>query len=164
MKLCVNEHSWLLLSLRIGKVFSCRGQRTLRNWMVCITTHNSPNCGKMNIPPSRRVDLEENRFKGAMEKKQTKKRGGIWCVLLKIALPYVADNKKKFTNKSAISLQSVCYYQRNKEQGVLGNRLHCASDNKKIDWLLNGTSTADFQIIIRLFQLVQSFVFSFAFL
>ena len=29
---------------------------------------------------------------------------------------------------------------------------------KKIDWLLNGTSTADFQIIIRLFQLVQSFV------
>ena len=106
-----------------------------------------------------------------MEKKQTKKKkekkrggGGIWCVLLKIALPYVADNKKKFTNKSAISLQSVCYYQRNKEQGVLGNRLHCASDNKKIDWLLNGTSTADFQIIIRLFQLVQSFVFSFAFL
>ena len=104
-----------------------------------------------------------------MEKKQTKKKdkkkgGGIWCVLLKIALPYVADNKKKFTNKSAISLQSVCYYQRNKEQGVLGNRLRCASDNKKIDWLLNGTSTADFQIIIRLFQLVQSFVFSFAFL
>ena len=29
---------------------------------------------------------------------------------------------------------------------------------KKIDWLLNGASTADFQIIIRLFQLVQSFV------
>ena len=103
-----------------------------------------------------------------MEKKQKKKRqkkgGGKWCVLLKIARPYVADNKKKFTNKSAISLQSVCYFQRNKEQGVLGNRWHCASDNKKIDWLLNGTSTADFQIIIRLFQLVQSFVFSFAFL
>ena len=105
-----------------------------------------------------------------MEKKQTKKKktkkkgGGIWCVPLKIALPYVADNKKKFTNKSSISLQSVCYYQSNKEQGVLGNRWHCPSDNKKIDWLLNGTSTADFQIIIRLFQLVQSFVFSFAFL
>ena len=47
VKLCVNEHSWLLLSLRIGKVFSCRGQRTLRNWIVCITTHNSPTCGKM---------------------------------------------------------------------------------------------------------------------
>ena len=103
-------------------------------------------------------------WKRNRQKKKTKKRGGIWCVLLKITLPYVADNKKKFTNKSAISLQSVCYYQRNKEQGVLGNRLHCASDNKKIDWLLNGTSTADFQIIIRLFQLVQSFVFSFAFL
>ena len=99
-----------------------------------------------------------------MGKKQTKnkdkKKGGgeIWCVLLKIALPYVADNKKKFTNKSAISFQSVCYHQSNKEQGVLGNRWHCPSDNKKIDWLLNGASTADFQIIIRLFQLVQSFV------
>ena len=103
-------------------------------------------------------------WKRNRQKKRQKKGGGIWCVLLKIALPYVADNKKKFTNKSAISLQSVCYYQINKEQGVLGNRLHCASDNKKIDWLLNGTSTADFQIIIRLFQLVQSFVFSFAFL
>ena len=31
---------------------------------------------------------------------------GIWCVVLKIALPYVADNKKKFTNKNASSLQS----------------------------------------------------------
>ena len=42
-----------------------------------------------------------------MEKKQTKKGGGgIWCLLLKTALPYVADNKKKFTNKSAISIQS----------------------------------------------------------
>ena len=91
-------------------------------------------------------------------KRNSQKKGGIWCVLLKIALPYVADNKKTFTNKSAISLQSVCYYHRNKEQGVLENRWHCASDNKKIDWLLNGTSTADFQIIIRLFQLVQSFV------
>ena len=29
---------------------------------------------------------------------------------------------------------------------------------KKIDWLLNGISTADFQINIRLFQLVQSFI------
>ena len=96
--------------------------------------------------------------------RQKKGGGGIWCVLLKIALPYVADNKKKFTNKSANSFQSVCYHQSNKEQGVLGNRWHCPSDNKKIDWLLNGTSTADFQIIIRLFQLVQSFVFSFAFL
>ena len=41
-----------------------------------------------------------------MEKKQTKKGGGIWCLLLKMALPYVGDNKKKFTNKSEISLQS----------------------------------------------------------
>ena len=56
-------------------------------------------------------------------------------------------------------LFKVCaYYQSNKEQGVLENRWHCPSDNKKSDWLLNGTSTADFQIIIRLFQLVQSFV------
>ena len=30
VKLYVNEHSWLLLSLRIGKVFRWRGQRTLR--------------------------------------------------------------------------------------------------------------------------------------
>ena len=96
--------------------------------------------------------------KHTKKKRQKKRRGVIWCVLLKIALPYVADNKKKFTNKSAISLQSVCYYQSNEGQGVLGNRWHCASDNKKIDWPLNGTSTADFQIIIRLFQLVQSFV------
>ena len=29
---------------------------------------------------------------------------------------------------------------------------------KKIDWLLNGISTADFQINIRLFQLAQSFI------
>ena len=29
---------------------------------------------------------------------------------------------------------------------LLGNRWHCASDKKKIDWLLNGISTADFQI------------------
>ena len=27
-----------------------------------------------------------------------------------------------------------------------GYRWHCASDKKKIDWLLNGISTADFQI------------------
>ena len=29
---------------------------------------------------------------------------------------------------------------------LLGNRWHCASDKKKIDWLLSGISTADFQI------------------
>ena len=29
---------------------------------------------------------------------------------------------------------------------LLGNRWHCASDKEKIDWLLNGISTADFQI------------------
>ena len=29
---------------------------------------------------------------------------------------------------------------------LLGNRWHCASEKKKIDWLLNGISTADFQI------------------
>ena len=29
---------------------------------------------------------------------------------------------------------------------LLGNRWHGASDKKKIDWLLNGISTADFQI------------------
>ena len=62
------------------------------------------------------------------KRNRQKKRGGIWCVLLKITLPYVADNKKKFTNKSTISLQSVCYYQRNKEQGAIGNRWHCVSD------------------------------------
>ena len=39
---------------------------------------------------------------------QTTKRpqGGIRCVSLKVALPNVADNKKKFTNKNASSLQS----------------------------------------------------------
>ena len=41
---------------------------------------------------------------------------------------------------------------------LLGNRWHGASDKKKIDWLLNGISTADFQISVRLFQLVQSFI------
>ena len=35
---------------------------------------------------------------------------------------------------------------------------YCASDKKKIDWLLNGISTADFQINVRLFQLAQSFI------
>ena len=30
VKLCVSEHTWLLLSSRIGKVFSWRGQRNLR--------------------------------------------------------------------------------------------------------------------------------------
>ena len=41
---------------------------------------------------------------------------------------------------------------------LLENRWHCASDKKKIDWLLNGTSTSDFLINVRLFQLVQSFI------
>ena len=41
---------------------------------------------------------------------------------------------------------------------LLGYRWHCASDKKKIDWLLNGISTADFQINVRLFQLAQSFI------
>ena len=41
---------------------------------------------------------------------------------------------------------------------LLENRWHSASDKKKIVWLLNGISTADFQINIRLFQLVQSFI------
>ena len=41
---------------------------------------------------------------------------------------------------------------------LLGNRWHCASDKKKIGWLLYGISTANFQIIVRLFQLVQSFI------
>ena len=40
---------------------------------------------------------------------------------------------------------------------LLGSGWHCASDKKKIDWLLNGISVADFQINLRLFQLVQSF-------
>ena len=37
---------------------------------------------------------------------------------------------------------------------LLGNRWNCASDKEKIDWLLTGISTADFQINVRLFQLV----------
>jgi len=41
---------------------------------------------------------------------------------------------------------------------LLGNRWHGASEKKKINWLLNGISTADFQINVRLFQLVQSFI------
>ena len=35
---------------------------------------------------------------------------------------------------------------------LFGNRWHGASDKKKIDWLLNGISTADFQIKVRLFS------------
>ena len=41
---------------------------------------------------------------------------------------------------------------------LLGSRWYCASDNKKIDWLLKRISTADFQINVRLFQFVQSFI------
>ena len=41
---------------------------------------------------------------------------------------------------------------------LLGKRWHCASDNTKIDWLLNGISTADFQSNVRLFQPFQSFI------
>ena len=40
----------------------------------------------------------------------------------------------------------------------LENRWHCASNKKKIDWLLNGISTSDFLINVRLFQLLQSFI------
>ena len=41
---------------------------------------------------------------------------------------------------------------------LLGNRWHCSSDKKKINWLLNGISSADFQINVWLFQLVQLFI------
>ena len=41
---------------------------------------------------------------------------------------------------------------------LLGNRWHCASDKKKMDWFLYGMSSVDFQINVRLFQLVQSFI------
>ena len=41
---------------------------------------------------------------------------------------------------------------------LLGNRWHGASDKKKIDWLLNGISNFKFQVNVRLFQLVQSFI------
>ena len=41
---------------------------------------------------------------------------------------------------------------------LLGNRWHYTSDKKKIDLLLNGISTADLRINVRLFQLVQSFI------
>ena len=40
----------------------------------------------------------------------------------------------------------------------LDGRSQCASDKEKIDWLLNGISAADFQVNVRLFQLVWSFV------
>ena len=36
---------------------------------------------------------------------------------------------------------------------LLGNRWHCASDKKNIDWLLNGISTADFQLKLSCFSL-----------
>ena len=42
---------------------------------------------------------------------------------------------------------------------LLGNRWHCASDTKNVDWLLNGISNADVQTNVRLFQYVQSFIF-----
>ena len=35
---------------------------------------------------------------------------------------------------------------------LLGNRWHCASDKKKIDWLLNCISHTDFETNVRLFQ------------
>ena len=41
---------------------------------------------------------------------------------------------------------------------LLGNRWHCASDMKKIDWLLNGISHVDFDTNVMLFQYVQSFI------
>ena len=48
----------------------------------------------------RRTGLRCNGKETDQKKKRQKKGGGvIWCVLLKITLPYVADNKKKFTNK-----------------------------------------------------------------
>ena len=41
---------------------------------------------------------------------------------------------------------------------LLGNRCHCASDMKKIDWFLNGISHVDFDTNVMLFQYVQSFI------
>ena len=41
---------------------------------------------------------------------------------------------------------------------LLGNRWHCASDMKKIDWFLNGISHDDFDTNVMLFQYVQSFI------
>ena len=43
---------------------------------------------------------------------------------------------------------------------LLGNRWRGDLDKKNIDCLLNGISTADFQINVSLFQLVQSFYFA----
>ena len=36
---------------------------------------------------------------------------------------------------------------------LLGNRWHCASDKKNIDWFLNGTSHADFETNVRFFSM-----------
>ena len=41
---------------------------------------------------------------------------------------------------------------------LLGNRWHCASDMKKIDWFLSGISHVDFDTNVMLFQYVQSFI------
>ena len=41
---------------------------------------------------------------------------------------------------------------------LLGNRWHCASDKKKIDWFLTGISQDDFDPNVMFFQFVQSFI------
>ena len=41
---------------------------------------------------------------------------------------------------------------------LLGNRGHCTSDTKKIDWFLKGISHVDFDTNVMLFQYVQSFI------
>ena len=107
MNFYVNEHSWLLLSLRIGEVFSCRGQRTIRTLdsMYCYTQLSylwkNEIYHQAEVLIWRRTGLKCNR------KGTDKKRGG--------------------------DLVCSAQDQRNKEQGLLGNRWHCASDKKKID-------------------------------
>ena len=135
MKRFVNEHSWLLLSLRIGKVFSCRDQRTLRTldsmyyYTQLSYLWKNETYHQAEVLIWRRTGLKCDR------KETDEKRSGggrIWCVLLKT---------NEIENKDYLEIDGIVPQIR-----------------KQIDWLLNGTSTADFQIIIRLFQLVQSFV------
>ena len=136
MKRFVNEHSWLLLSLRIGKVFSCRDQRTLRTldsmyyYTQLSYLWKNETYHQAEVLIWRRTGLKCDRKE--TDEKRSGGGGRIWCVLLKT---------NEIENKDYLEIDGIVPQIR-----------------KQIDWLLNGTSTADFQIIIRLFQLVQSFV------
>ena len=108
MKRFVNEHSWLLLSLRIGKVFSCRDQRTLRTLDSMYYYTQLSYLWKNETYHQAEVLIW--------------RRTGLKC-----------DRKETDEKRSGGGGEDlVCSAQdkRNREQGLLGNRWHCASDKK----------------------------------